>query len=348
MYLMEFLWGLNHTNFPNMCPYFWLSVVNVLISPICVPLWFFVKSIRIINRSLKEKRQRRLEEEREERIQRYKALLLQGVKFKELLISAKWELDDDLSKKERKVSRFFRDEILDDLNSEERQHYYTLLNKLRVEREVKKAEKYLQEAPQREKQRIYQQKLQQHKDKEKAKKRIRLKEKEEKRHKKYERKNKRRQKWKQFWAPVKLSHSRKQQLIGMWTIRIKMFFKAVKFILLICLAMASILGIWKLTTLDYSWVIEIPWLSVWWFTWRILLGMLVPILLFKLVKHIGEYLEYHPIKLPWLKKILYILYIFYPIVLLWKGIFLVGVGIGKLWSLLMTLKSDNCPGIDWE
>lgn len=35
--LMKFIWGLDHSDFPNMCPFFWLTLLNiVMIIPICI------------------------------------------------------------------------------------------------------------------------------------------------------------------------------------------------------------------------------------------------------------------------------------------------------------------------
>ncbi len=46
MKLMTFLWGYTHNDFPNMCPYFWLSVFNVLFSIILVPSVGIAKLIK--------------------------------------------------------------------------------------------------------------------------------------------------------------------------------------------------------------------------------------------------------------------------------------------------------------
>lgn len=42
--LMKEIWGYTHRDFPNMCPYFWLSIFNVLISPI----YFLSKATTLI------------------------------------------------------------------------------------------------------------------------------------------------------------------------------------------------------------------------------------------------------------------------------------------------------------
>lgn len=45
MRLMTYIWGLKHYHFSHLCPYFWLSIVNVIISPVFLPLKFFIVTL---------------------------------------------------------------------------------------------------------------------------------------------------------------------------------------------------------------------------------------------------------------------------------------------------------------
>lgn len=348
MYLMEFLWGLTHVNFPNMCPYFWLSVMNVIISPLAIPLWFIVKSIRITRRTYVENKRIRLAEERQVRILKYKELLAQGIRFKELLLASKYELSDKQSKRAEKKSFNARTELLRDLDSDSLRIYYTRLNEMRLERRKKKEEAFRETAPERARKAMYQKVLRDRKQKA-----YRLKGKRE--HHRYIKKNKRKirwnkrwAKWNRFWAPIKLSHIRKQQLIGKWTLRIKTFFKYFKYVIYAVLLVGVVYGGWWLTTFDYGWVVGVPWGLIWYWSWRVVVVIALIITIMTGIGRLSEYLKYNPIKLPWLKKILYIFYIFYPLVLLWKGLCWIGRGFKRLWHLLMALKKDNCPAIEWE
>lgn len=38
MKLMTYIWGLKHYHFSHLCPYFWLSIFNVIISPVFLPV----------------------------------------------------------------------------------------------------------------------------------------------------------------------------------------------------------------------------------------------------------------------------------------------------------------------
>jgi len=43
--LLKYTWGLDHKSFSHICPYFWLSVFTVMISPVFVPIKFFFRTI---------------------------------------------------------------------------------------------------------------------------------------------------------------------------------------------------------------------------------------------------------------------------------------------------------------
>lgn len=48
--LMKFVWGYNFNDFPNMCPYFWLSVVNVVFFPVILPIKLFVLILVVLTK----------------------------------------------------------------------------------------------------------------------------------------------------------------------------------------------------------------------------------------------------------------------------------------------------------
>ena len=53
--LMKTIWGYNHTDFPNMCPYFWLTLFNILLVIVgYVPYLVFTKLIRPIIEGISE------------------------------------------------------------------------------------------------------------------------------------------------------------------------------------------------------------------------------------------------------------------------------------------------------
>lgn len=43
--LMRYIWGFRPQDFSHMCPYFWLSIFNVIISPVFIPLKFIIKIV---------------------------------------------------------------------------------------------------------------------------------------------------------------------------------------------------------------------------------------------------------------------------------------------------------------
>jgi hypothetical protein len=43
--LMRYIWGLSHDDFSHICPYFWLSIFNVIVSPVLLPIMFGFRSI---------------------------------------------------------------------------------------------------------------------------------------------------------------------------------------------------------------------------------------------------------------------------------------------------------------
>lgn len=43
--LMKYMWGFTHKDFSHICPYFWLSIFNVIISPIFLPVKFIIWNI---------------------------------------------------------------------------------------------------------------------------------------------------------------------------------------------------------------------------------------------------------------------------------------------------------------
>jgi hypothetical protein len=350
IYLMEFLWGLTHQNFPNMCPYFWLSVANVIIAPVAIPLWALIKFIRISRRTYAERKRIRLEEEREAKVLRYKELLAQGIRFKELIQAAEWELIPygKQSKKQMRITGKAKTELLNSLNFNELQIYYTRIDEIKAERKIKADKAYFDATPQREKAAEYVRIKFERNAKQRAKKEAKKK---LKRNKRWDRKlrwNVRWENWNKFWSPIKMSHARKQQLIGKWTIRIKFVFKVFKYILYAIGVGVVVLLIWWLTTLNYSswtWISIMPILKV---IGIIVLTNAILVGVIYLCIRIAEYLKYHPIKLPWLKKILYILYVLYPFVWLWQGLCWFGRGLKRLGNLILALKSNNCPAIEWE
>ena len=73
MKLMTTIWGYDHHDFPNMCPYFWLSVLNVIIAPVffifVLLAPFFVKLLEIID-AYKERRKIQCRQKEEEWIEK--------------------------------------------------------------------------------------------------------------------------------------------------------------------------------------------------------------------------------------------------------------------------------------
>lgn len=346
MYLMEFLWGLNHTNFPNMCPYFWLSVANIIISPVAIPLWALIKVMRRSIESYAAYLVRKEKEEREARILKYKELLLQGIKFKELRLVVNYYdgNHDDLNKRQQKQAKKIYSEFVSNLDMEQLRLYYEQREIILAERKKKNYELWLSKAPEREAEAKREDLAWEHDQIKKARKKRKFLKKQE-RNKRWEI---RWNKWEKFTSPIRPDYATKQRWIGKWTLRIKFIAKLLKYVLWIVLTATALIGIWWLTALDYStftWAATFNVLKVIGFC-LLVIGIIIGIIF--LIIRISEYFKYHPIKLPWLRKILYIFYVFYPLIWVWKGFCWLGRGIRRLWELLMALKSNNCPAIEWE
>ena len=328
MYLMEFLWGINHKNFPNMCPYFWLSVVNVILSPLLIPIIGTFKALRKLNERLVERKKVKRTEEKETRIARYLSLIRKGELNADIEKAIKYETDYySLSGNQRAKGNEIFSTIRRSISREDSVKWIDLLEQRRKSLEQVKD---IARVEQRERDRAYNELI----------------------NKKRKRKGKRRAVWNKITKPFRSKYT-KQQLIGMWTVRIKFVFNVLKYALLIVLSAGVAWGL--------HWLYFNVSPSTW--DWRgigkalgavgigiLVVGAVIGIiaLIRWIVLQLNLYFTRKPIKITWLK---YILYIFYPFII-FKWIYL-GIRwclhqVRAFWRLLMSLKKDNCPAIEWE
>ncbi len=307
-YLMEFLWGLTYKNFPNMCPYFWLTVVNVIISPIAVPIWAIIKLIIRLDNTFTEHRARRDEERRIALIEEMRANILQGKLEKQLLILVKDSNWESLSRRERSI----RDELpgaYSICNSNElREKYNSLLQQREALRDKERSERYYKQVEA---------------ERQAELKRIAA-----------------REKFAPVFEPIKSTAKSTQELIAYWVVGIKKLFTYV-WIVSLCYLVFKIF--YFLGKLEYG---RLPWDEIVGVVIGIGLIIVTAIVLlligwgiWALCGVIYIWLADKDLTPHWLIKIFK--FIFKPITWFLSGI-------KKLWDILMAMKADNCPGIDWE
>jgi hypothetical protein len=309
-YLMEFLWGLTYKNFPNMCPYFWLTVVNVIISPLAVPLWAIIKLIVRASNALNEYITRVQEENALERLEAMRKSLETGKPNKDLLILLKDSNWESLSRSERRKynDSYFPSRYGLCNTYELNQKFHKLLNEREKLRDEERYKKRVAAAI------AY--------------------------HESIRKQQAARAKFAPVLEPIKSTAKSTQELIAYWVVGIK---KAFKYIFWAIIGIVTFKTFYFLGALHWD---RLPWddIMLILFGMGIVIATAVVILLigwgiWALIGVIYVWLADKDMTPYWL--INFFKFIFKPLVWLVSGI-------GKLWGILMALKSDNCPGIDWE
>jgi hypothetical protein len=320
---MRWIWGYEPDDFKNMCPFFWLSVLNtIIIIPFSI-LKGTVLLIGAIGNAIGE-----MGNERRERwYKEYTESIKMGDKKSIWELYDKWQHSSWDYKGSDKDKYWRLREWLDSLTPDEKQHYWNTFWDMK--------QKQLEEDKQYE-----------------AKKRAKALEKAKKIAARNAKRKPRKPK----------SIKSRQQRIGELTIKIKKVAKVIGVLVIIGLIYATYLGVVWMTTLDWT---SIGWtaLEVFGIIYLIVGGIGACIILYEWFDHLWNVVYDYCLRCErrrekfrkffsaigrGLSYLIYLGYIFAVLLPLWWALVWIGKRLFSFWILLMAIKSNNCPGIDWK
>lgn len=291
--LMKWIWGYNENNFRNMCPYFWLTIFNVVFLPF-IAFLFGIRELFFISISCLDKLFQAYEKRCNER---------ELIWLKEMEIKVKEDI------KNNKLNKNLLYNLHMGCNGRDKK-YHKLWSRFNYENREVLWEKYMTEEK-----------------KEREKKEIIIKPKKE--------------------ISLEKKKTKEQQIAKLIIV--------VKHLLKVVLVGVGLIVAYLLFLL-IKWMTTFNWIKIGIIALKIIIGLgflgLVIFVAYTIVISVAQlWCLYGKYCIPCdenRKKIGN----FFPMFLLpfkwiWKGLCYVGRGIKLIWEIIVTLKQDNCPGIEW-